>query len=249
MPRLPRRRTGGTRARITGLCADGRTRCHSMTGPDGGVGCPGPTGGTRKDPARRCTGASCIPWCTSLTRTPWRTPTGRAFGWQPKPSGSTRRAVGSTRATFAWGDDPEPNGRVMANRWYGRFPWENLQPHGFQRTSPVKRFPANGFGLYDMTGNVWEWTSTAGPESERRSVLCTRDRLSSRRRPAGHQRRVTPVRAVVLPALSTRGAAGAGGTQLDQPHRFPLRQRRLAVLPLEVGAGATKPKVLIVITP
>jgi formylglycine-generating enzyme len=68
---------------------------------------------------------------------------------------------GLDQATFAWGDDPEPNGKVMTNRWYGQFPWENLHPHGFQRTSPVKRFPANGFGLYDVTGNVWEWTSTA----------------------------------------------------------------------------------------
>jgi formylglycine-generating enzyme len=70
---------------------------------------------------------------------------------------------GLDQATYAWGEDPAPRGRIMANHWYGRFPWENLHPHGFERTSPVKRFPANGYGLYDVTGNVWEWTATAWP--------------------------------------------------------------------------------------
>jgi sulfatase modifying factor 1 len=72
---------------------------------------------------------------------------------------------GLDQATYAWGDDPEPRGRVMANRWFGRFPWENLHPHGFERTSPVKRFPANGYGLYDVTGNVWEWTASGWPDA------------------------------------------------------------------------------------
>jgi formylglycine-generating enzyme required for sulfatase activity len=71
---------------------------------------------------------------------------------------------GLDQATYAWGEDPEPRGRVMANRWFGRFPWENLSPHGFERTSPVKRFPANGYGLYDVAGNVWEWTTTGWPD-------------------------------------------------------------------------------------
>jgi formylglycine-generating enzyme len=61
-------------------------------------------------------------------------------------------------AIFPWGDDPAPKGRAMANTWQGEFPWQNLLTDGYEATSPVGRYPANGYGLHDMTGNVWEWT-------------------------------------------------------------------------------------------
>ena len=62
-------------------------------------------------------------------------------------------------AEFAWGDELNPDGRWMANTWQGEFPVQNTQDDGYQGTSPVGAFPANGYGLYDMIGNVWEWTS------------------------------------------------------------------------------------------
>ncbi len=64
-------------------------------------------------------------------------------------------------ATYTWGEEFAPKGRMMANTWQGEFPWQNLATDGYEGTSPVERFPANGFGLYDMAGNVWEWTVDA----------------------------------------------------------------------------------------
>ena len=62
-------------------------------------------------------------------------------------------------AEFAWGNELMPGGKPMANTWQGAFPHENLNSDGFERTSPVTAFPPNGYGLYDMIGNVWEWTT------------------------------------------------------------------------------------------
>ena len=77
-------------------------------------------------------------------------------------------------ATYAWGEESTPEGRAMANTWQGRFPWENLNLDGYEGTSPVDAFPANGYGLCDMIGNVWEWTASlfAAPGAENVKTSC-----------------------------------------------------------------------------
>jgi formylglycine-generating enzyme len=64
---------------------------------------------------------------------------------------------GPDGAVYCWGDDFRPEGRTMANTWHGRFPWESLKAR--VGTEPVKGYPSNSYGLFEMTGNVWEWTS------------------------------------------------------------------------------------------
>jgi sulfatase modifying factor 1 len=65
---------------------------------------------------------------------------------------------GLEQAVYAWGDEFAPGGQSMANTWQGEFPWQNLLEDGYESTSPVGAFPANGYGLFDVGGNVWEWT-------------------------------------------------------------------------------------------
>ena len=64
---------------------------------------------------------------------------------------------GLNQKRYPWGDDLTPNGKHMCNIWQGTFPTHNTAEDGFSATAPVKSFPTNGYGLYNIVGNVWEW--------------------------------------------------------------------------------------------
>jgi formylglycine-generating enzyme required for sulfatase activity len=79
-------------------------------------------------------------------------------------------------ATYAWGEEFMPEGRHMANTWQGEFPWQNRVEDGYEGTSPVGAFPPNGYGLSDVIGNVWEWTTDwyhPGHSKESLKACCT----------------------------------------------------------------------------
>ena len=141
-------------------------------------------------------------------------------------------------AAFAWGDEHFPDGKPMANTWQGEFPWQNLKLDGFEGTSPVRSFPPNGYGLYDMTGNVWEWTTDFftqrhSEEVEKPCCVPRNPRVSSdegelrsrRDDPASRdQGRVPSLRSELLPALPACRPAGRSGRHLDRPHRLSVRR-------------------------
>jgi sulfatase modifying factor 1 len=123
-------------------------------------------------------------------------------------------------AAYAWGDDPAPGGRMMANFWQGEFPWRNDLLDGFAGTSPVGSFPANGYGLHEMTGNTWEWTSTTWNPSHQVDGHCAPG-ADHHPAPEGH------------PTMVTKG-----GSHLCAPE-YCLRYRPAARSPQTVDSSTT----------
>jgi formylglycine-generating enzyme required for sulfatase activity len=130
-------------------------------------------------------------------------------------------------AIYTWGNEFAPGGKMMANTWQGEFPIQNLLVDGFERTSPVGSFPANGYGLYDMAGNVWEWTSDWYQDHRPVKACC-----SGRAKGDGREKSHDPL----TPNIRIPRKVLKGGSYLCAAN-YCLRYRPAARIPQQVDTG------------
>jgi formylglycine-generating enzyme required for sulfatase activity len=99
-----------------------------------------------------------VSWNDAVAYCEWRSRKEGATVRLPTEAEWERAARGGLEGKrYVWGDELKPDGKWMANIWQGRFPYQNTEEDGYRTTAPVGSYPPNGFGLYDMAGNVWEW--------------------------------------------------------------------------------------------
>ena len=190
----------------------------------GGTGCQAPTGAVLRSrqslqgrdwhPVVHVTHADALAYAT------WA---GKALPTEAEWEFAARGGLDG--AEYAWGDEFAPGGKQMANTWQGEFPIQNLRLDGYERTSPVRAFPPNRFGLFDMIGNVWEWTddcsrrttNSTTPAARPKSRQSIRRRRRSQHRPPplrparpaqSDERRLPPLRPQLLPPLPSRRKNG-----------------------------------------
>ena len=135
-------------------------------------------------------------------------------------------------ADYSWGDELSPNGKVLANYWRGHFPYSNLNAEGNYRTTEVGTFAANGHGLYDMIGNVWEWTDDwwAVSSNETKSPCCVMDN------PRGDN--LTGSIDHLTPGISIGRKAIKGGSHLCAPN-YCRRYRPAARSPQMIDSATS----------